>query len=132
MKAIVIGMGVQGSKRKKFLKNNYVCSVDTKKRNADYLNLKDVPLNIYDSAYICTPDKEKVNLITYLLNNQKNILIEKPLIASKEKLKMIDRKIKEKKLLVYTAYNHRFEPSLIEARKIIQKKQLGEIYNLKL
>ena len=132
MKAIVIGMGVQGSKRKKFLKNNYVCSVDTKKRNADYLNLKDVPLNIYDSAYICTPDKEKVNLITYLLNNQKNILIEKPLIASKEKLKMIDRKIKEKKLLVYTAYNHRFEPSLIEARKIIQKKQLGVIYNLKL
>ena len=132
MKAIVIGMGVQGIKRKKYLKNNYVCSVDKYKKDADYKNLNDVPLKLYDSAFICTPDNQKVNLIKYLLKNNKNILVEKPLVASNSDLKKLNHQINKRNIFFYTAYNHRFEPSLIKAKEIIKQKKIGKIYKLKL
>ena len=131
MKAIVIGMGVQGQKRKFFLGKDFICSVDTKKK-ADYVELKKVPLNIYDTAYVCTPDNFKMQIIDYLIKNKKNILVEKPLLASHKKLIELQNKSYNNEILIYTAYNHRFEPSLIEVKKIIKNKKLGKIYSLKL
>ncbi len=131
MKTIVIGMGVQGNKRKKFLGKNFVASVD-KYKKAKYRNIKEVPLSIYDSAYICTPDDQKKSLIRYLIDNKKNILVEKPFIGLEKNLKMINKIIKKNKSFFYTAYNHRFEPSLIKLQKIIKNKQLGKIYYFKI
>ena len=42
MKAIVVGMGVQGNKRKKFLGKNFIYSVD-KYRKADFKTIFEVP-----------------------------------------------------------------------------------------
>ena len=38
MKAIVVGMGVQGIKRKKSLRNDFICSVDNFKKSNLLLN----------------------------------------------------------------------------------------------
>ena len=35
-------------------------------------------------------------------------------------------------VFIYTAYNHRFEPSLVELKKIISKKIIGNIYYARL
>ena len=70
MKAIIIGLGVQGKKRKKILGKKYICSVDTN-GNGDYTNIKEVPLNLYDTVFICTPDSKKIDLIRYCLKKQK-------------------------------------------------------------
>ena len=69
MKAIVVGMGVQGVKRKKSLRNDFICSVDKFKNQI--LNQLKVPLNIYDTVFVCVPDEEKVKIIKYSLRNKK-------------------------------------------------------------
>ncbi len=121
MKAIIVGMGVQGVKRKKFLKKNFISSVDPEKKT-NFKQLKNVPLDSYDSVYICTPDNEKIKLIKYALKYKKNILVEKPLIAKNYQIKEIENLAKKNKVFVYTAYNHRFEPSIIKAKETIKKK----------
>ena len=82
MKAIVVGMGVQGVKRKKSLKNEFICSVDKFKRSS-FQSIQKVPLNIYDTVFVCVPDNEKVKIIKYSLKNKKNVLVEKPFITDK-------------------------------------------------
>ncbi len=60
MKVVIIGLGIQGKKRKKILEKKYfVASVDPINKDADYKSIKDVPINSYDSCFICVPDKNK-------------------------------------------------------------------------
>ena len=64
-KYLVIGMGIQGSKRAKNDKKNFVGYVDPFNKKANYKDILDVPLEIYNSAYVCTPDQNKINIISY-------------------------------------------------------------------
>ena len=67
MKAIIIGMGIQGNKRKKFLKKDFIFSVD-KFKKADFKTIKKVPLERYDAVFVCVPDNQKFSIIEYCLN----------------------------------------------------------------
>ena len=69
------------------------------------------------------PDKEKYKLIRYFLNHGKHILVEKPLILKNKQFNELE-KICLKKLNVYTAYNHRFEPHLVKLKNILFQKNL--------
>ena len=132
MKAIVVGMGVQGTKRKKSLRNDFICSVDNFKKS-NYKSIKKVPLNIYDTVFVCVPDEEKVKIIKYSLRNKKNVLVEKPFITNKQNdLIELQRLAKKNNLTLYTAYNHRFEPNILKLKKLIDKKLLGKIYSCKI
>jgi len=124
---LVIGLGVQGNKRIKFLKEKYL-TVDPIKKIADYQKLSDVPLKEVSHAYVCTPEKQKFKIIKKLLNNNIHVLVEKPLIFKKEEDKEILKILKVKKSTLYTAYNHRFEPHIVKAKKILDKSELGKIY----
>ena len=124
---LVIGLGVQGNKRIKFLKEKYL-TVDPIKKIADYQKLSDVPLKEVSHAYVCTPEKQKFKIIKKLLNNNIHVLVEKPLIFKKEEDKEILKILKVKKSTLYTAYNHRFEPHIVKAKKILDKRELGKIY----
>ena len=113
---LVIGLGVQGNKRIKFLKEKYL-TVDPIKKIADYQKLSDVPLKEVSHAYVCTPEKQKFKIIKKLLNNNIHVLVEKPLIFKKEEDQEILKILKVKKSTLYTAYNHRFEPHIVKAKK---------------
>ena len=120
MRIIIVGLGVQGLKRKKILSitNNFVVGVDPYSKNADYKLLSQVPLGIYDSCFLCVPDHVINELINYCLVNKKHVLIEKPLMAkNKKEILDIQKKAKKNNLVVYTAYNHRFEPHLERVKK---------------
>ena len=61
MKVLVVGLGVQGKKRKNILnKKQFYASVDPKNKKATFNDIKEAELNEYDSVFICTPDNEKV------------------------------------------------------------------------
>ena len=128
MKVIVIGLGVQGLKRKKFAGKDFAGSVDPFNKDAKYKTLKEVPLNLYDAAMICTPDKAKFKIIKSCLKNKKHVLLEKPLLEDIKKIKYLEKIAKKNKLVCYTAYNHRFEPHLVRLKKIIKSKKLGKLY----
>ena len=50
MKVIVVGLGVQGAKRRAAAGSDYVASVDSAKREADYRSIEDVPLGAYPAS----------------------------------------------------------------------------------
>ena len=132
MKAIVIGMGVQGIKRKRHLKNDFIYSVDNLKK-ADFKSVKSVPINSYDTAIVCTPDDQKLDIIKYCLEKKKNVLVEKPLLSKKNnELIKLEKLAKKNKVILYSAYNHRFEPNIKELKKILEKKTLGKIYKCRI
>ena len=98
MKCIIVGMGVQGKKRRKFLnKKEFVCFVDKFNNKSEYKTIYNVPLSMYDSVLLCVPDNEKFKIIKYCLENSKHVLVEKPLIfKSKKNYFELDRLIKKK------------------------------------
>ena len=79
MRCIVVGLGVQGHKRRRFAGADFVASVDPFNKDADYRQIADAPLSSYDAALLCIPDDPKRELIEYLLSNGKHVLVEKPL-----------------------------------------------------
>ena len=77
MKAITVGLGVQGHKRLAIAKDDIVATVDPEIREADYRRVEDVPLADFDAALVCAPDAAKIGLLRYLLENGKHCLVEK-------------------------------------------------------
>ena len=129
MKVLVVGLGNQGQKRIKLLKKNELAFTVDNKKIADYRNIKDVPKREYDTVFICVPEKEKLKIINFCIKNSKNILVEKPLsIVNHKNFIRIERELKKKNIILYTAYNLRFEPSIIMLKRYIDRKFFGKIY----
>ena len=130
---IVVGLGTQGMKRRRVAKNDFVASVDPIHQEADYDNIEEIPLDSYDAALLCVPDKPKIGLLTYLLKNKKHALVEKPLWSeSSEELEGLQRLANDNATICYTAYNHRFEPHFINMKKLIESGDLGRIYSCRM
>lgn len=132
MRTLIVGMGVQGKKRKKFCYDDFVGFVDPFNAEADYKYLKEVPVDKYDAVLACVPDKTKDELIDYCIINNKHMLIEKPIVLSGDKFDFISRIIREKQIILYPAYNHRFEPHFQKMKELLASKQLGQIYSCRM
>tara|TARA_R110001606_G_scaffold363289_1_gene517301 strand:+ start:11341 stop:12273 length:933 start_codon:yes stop_codon:yes gene_type:complete len=133
MKVVVVGLGVQGYKRRRVAGEDFVADVDPVNPEARYKSIEDVPLTDYDAALLCIPDEPKVALIQYLLSSGKHVLVEKPLFADDSAtLQDIEQLAKQNNVICYTAYNHRFEPHFMRMREILQAGTLGEVYRCRL
>jgi len=133
MKVVVIGLGVQGYKRRRFAGADYFASVDPVNAEADYRDIRDVPLHEYDAALCCIPDEPKIETLTYLLSNRKHVLVEKPLWAESDaQLAALEDLARKNGVVCYTAYNHRFEPHFVAMRDLIASGRLGKIYRCRM
>jgi predicted dehydrogenase len=131
--AIVVGLGVQGAKRRAAAGTDYVASVDPVRPEADFKSVRDVPVARYDAALVCTPDEPKVEVLEYLLAHGKHVLVEKPLWAERdEDIVRLEKIARDTKAFCYTAYNHRFEPHYVRMRDAIRSGVLGEIYHCRM
>lgn len=133
MRVVVVGLGVQGKKRRHHAGKEYVASVDIIDNTADYTNIEAVPLEHYDAALVCLPDEPKYQVLKYLLENGKHVLVEKPLWTETDgQLQELQHIALKNKVVCYTAYNHRFEPHFVRMKELISSGVLGEIYSCKL
>ena len=133
MRIIVVGLGVQGHKRRKAAGADYVASVDPDNREADYRKLEEVPVDRYDAALLCVPDEPKVDLLAYLLERGKHALVEKPLWAAQDSdIMRLERLARDHCAVCYTAYNHRFEPHYIRMAQVVRSGMLGELYHCRM
>jgi predicted dehydrogenase len=133
MRVVITGLGVQGHKRRKIAGDDYVGSVDPVNHEADYRSLLDIPLDDYDAVLACVPDTVKAELLAYCIANGKHVLVEKPLLVSAERdLLDLEYRAREKATVIYTAYNHRFEPHYIRMRDLISSGALGRIYSCRM
>lgn len=133
MRVVVLGFGIQGEKRSKIADKDLVAIVDPVRPEAQFKKIEEVPLGAYDAVLCCVPDSFKIQILTYLLKNEKHILVEKPLIASDEtSLSFLKDLSDQNKVAFYTAYNHRFEPHFIRMKELIQSGKLGKIYRCRM
>ncbi len=133
MKVIVVGLGVQGHKRRHHAGDDFVATVDPVNPDADYKTIQDVPLGDYDAALCCVPDDPKIDLLTYLFDNGKHALVEKPLFAADDAdLLKLEALAQKNGVVAYTAYNHRFEPHYMAMRDLITSGKLGRIYHCRM
>ncbi len=133
MRVVVVGLGVQGYKRRAVAGGDCVATVDPVNAEAQYKNIENVPLGSYNGALVCTPDEPKTGLLTYLLSNEKHLLVEKPLFAEDPadlvKLKQLAER---NRTVCYTAYNHRFEPHFVRMKQLIDSGRLGKVYCIRM
>ena len=133
MRVVVAGLGVQGHKRRKFAGADYVASVDPVNPDADFRALSEIPLDRYDAVLACIPDEPKRDLLSYCVDHGKHVLVEKPLWVDRESdLLELERKARDKRVVIYTAYNHRFEPHYMRMRDLIASGELGRIYSCRM
>jgi predicted dehydrogenase len=124
MRVIVAGLGVQGYKRRRFAGADFIAAVDPVNKEAEYRKLQDVPTGSYDAVLACIPDAPKFELISYCIENGKHVLVED--IAE------LDKRAGARGVVVYTAYNHRFEPHYVRMRDLIASDELGTIYSCRM
>jgi predicted dehydrogenase len=95
--------------------------------------LRDVPLDRYDAVLACIPDEPKLDLVRTCIENGKHVLVEKPLWTPRdEDISELERAARARGVLVYTAYNHRFEPHFVRMRDLIASGELGTIYSCRM
>jgi scyllo-inositol 2-dehydrogenase (NADP+) len=133
MKVIVVGYGVQGHKRFKVAGEDAVGIVDPVAPEANWRRLEDVPADRFDAAIVCTPDTPKIELLRYLLERGKHLLVEKPLFATNDDdLRALEVLGRRTGALCVTAYNHRFEPHFVRMRELLQSGRLGSVYRCRM
>jgi len=128
VRVIVVGLGVQGHKRRAVAGVECVATVDPVNPEARHRRIEDVPLGSYDAALVCTPDEVKVALLTYLLTSGKHVLVEKPLFGERRELESLKTLAEGNRVACYTAYNHRFEPHFVNMKRLLDSGRLGRLY----
>lgn len=133
MKILIVGLGVQGQKRKKILNKHKIITFDKYNKLADFKNIKDIPSDNYDCVFLCVPDDQKFQLMKFFINKKKHILVEKPLYFKNLKdFYLIQRNAIKNNVLCYVAYNHQFEPHFIKIKKLLSSKSIGKIYSCRI
>ena len=128
----IVGMGVQGAKRGAVIGDQPCVTVDPAAPGAHYKSISDVPLDRYDAVFLCTPDNVKRELVDYLVEHGKHVLIEKPFSLEPEQYSLLAELGSRTGSTIYVAYNHRFEPHIATLKGVLDEGRLGEIYTVSL
>src|SRR5205823_12099707 len=130
MRYLVVGLGNIGQRRQALLGGRCVATADPFNPAANYRNAQDCPVDSYDAAILAIPDENKLGLISYLLEQGKHVLVEKPLpLPDEMTAQRLQALAAAGGLALYTAYNHRFEPLLVELKRQLDQGVIGEIYH---
>ena len=133
MRCVIVGYGIQGRKRLRVAGSEAVGIVDPVSTDAQWRDIAEVPLDRYDAALVCTPDAPKVTILDHLARAGKHALVEKPLHAEADaELAALEATARANRSLLYTAYNHRFEPHYVRMRDEIRAGTLGQIYRCRM
>jgi predicted dehydrogenase len=133
MRVVVVGLGVQGYKRRRFAGDDFVGAVDIRNPEAEFRDLREVSPDTYDAALLCVPDDAKIELLQYLIAHGKHALIEKPLVADDDRaLARLEKEARAAGVVFYVAYNHRFEPHFVRMRDLIASGALGRTYRCRM
>tara|TARA_B100001093_G_scaffold399484_1_gene386951 strand:- start:1172 stop:2215 length:1044 start_codon:yes stop_codon:yes gene_type:complete len=157
MNILIIGLGIVGQRhirnlKSKYsninfytLKNNYsktlyssddVLKGDVyKKYKIRSIKLLDINKHIrIDAAFICLPNFLHARFLKIFIEKKIHTFLEKPggsNYADLKLLKIISKKIKKNNLKVLVGYHLRFNPLILKLKKIIKKRVIGRIFNVK-
>jgi len=128
MRLAIVGLGVQGRKRRAMAGQRVAATIDPLVPGADFKTIQEVPLASYDAVCVCVPDQAKMPLLQYLLTRGKHVLVEKPLLAASQEIRDLIKAARDNGAACYTAYNHRFEPHIARLKQLLDANALGQLY----
>ena len=131
-KFLVVGLGIQGVKRRVIVGDRPCLTVDPIVPTADHVRIQDVPLDSFDAVFLCTPDAAKKEIVEYCVTHGKHVLIEKPFTLEPDAYAELSSLQENTGSTVYVAYNHRFEPHIARVKELLEQGELGEIYTVSL
>ena len=97
---------------------------------ADYKELCDI--DELDLVCITTPNKFHKEMLKYAISKNKNIICEKPMVDTIEEAEEINQITKNYDKILIIDHQLRFNPYILEIKKIIDNGTLGKIYNVRL
>ncbi len=93
-------------------------------------NLEDALSHHYDAAVICTPANLHVDMAIRCASLGLNVLIEKPISTSEERLGELVSEIEKNKVICGVAYTYRSFSSVRDLHSALERKELGQIRQL--
>jgi scyllo-inositol 2-dehydrogenase (NADP+) len=132
MRYLVVGLGNIGQRRQALLGERCVATADRFNDAAAYRAVRDVPTDAYDVAVLSIPDDDKVDLIGYLLERGKHVLVEKPLILDADAAAHLSRLSQASRAIWYTSYNFRFEPNVLALKRHVEGGTIGRLYRVRM
>lgn len=143
IKVGIIGFGVVGKRRKKYILNNkfynLYCISDISFKK-DYVNKKIIYYRDYkkfidhnlDAVFITLPNYLAVKVTSFFLKKNIHVFCEKPPARNFKELKSLKNiLVKNKSIKLKYGFNHRYHGSVKKAEKIINSKVYGKIINLR-
>jgi len=126
---VVVGLGNIGRKRRDLLGSRCVATVDPYAVGADYATLEECPLPAYDAVILAVPNQLKLELAEQAIRHRKHVQIEKPLLLDDDDTAdYLEGLAVEHGVRCYTAYNHRFEPLIMQLRGLLSSGAIGSLY----
>ena len=116
--------------------NNVLKSDVKKKYKITYIKkLEDIKIFKYkiDAAFVCTPSSFHVDQAIWLLNNNINLFVEKPIGISQKNISKLNKLLKKKPDVKHmVGYQLKFNPVILKLKKIINQKLIGQIFHIKI
>ena len=144
----IIGLGVQGSLYARLLTDketkieglelSCICSSketlpievpDSIKVFKDYKQL--LRSGLCDSIVICVPHIMHMKIAEEALRNGIHVLCEKPAAIKASEMKKVKKLLENKDLCFAMMFNNRANPVYEKAHELLQKKELGELRNIR-
>ena len=114
----------------KQIKNRYMEKTDVSEQIIEVSNYKEILDNVkVDVVIISTESGYHENIGLYFLENEVNVIIEKPIAMSIQGAQKLVNKAKEKKLKLAACHQNRFNYPIQLLKKEIQEDRLGKIFN---
>ena len=142
---LIVGLGSMGVRHTNILKEQYpkikliaLRHSECEKTDVKKFGLVDCVVTVTDAlkfkpeaAIIAIPATKHIDIALALAKAGVHLLIEKPISSSAEGVSTLIELCNNKKLLLMSAYNLRFEPSLIEFRNQIMQQKVGNILSIR-
>lgn len=97
-----------------------------------FTNYSDMLKNVdFDAVIISTPTNTHKDIAVECLNNNKHVLIEKPIALNYQETKDIDDAAKKNKCHAMVGMNFRFRPDTMLLKSLINSGELGEMFYIK-
>ncbi len=143
MKVVQIGTGGWGKNHARVLSQlgvlSAICDTDSMKArdfgtkySVNYYTSVDSLLNSekFDAAVVCTPTSTHFSIATMLLQQKKNVFVEKPMTYLSHEGEDLQKLAKKNKVMLTCGYIERFNPAVALVKEYVQSKKYGELIML--
>ncbi|MDA3931314.1 MAG: Gfo/Idh/MocA family oxidoreductase [Tenericutes bacterium] len=83
-----------------------------------------------DFIHICTPNNTHFEIAKFALENNINVILEKPMTFTVEEAEKLTKLAKDKKLINAVNFHNRLYPTNIHIKNILHSKEIGDVISI--